>query len=67
VFAVAKPNAIAAHVKKLSKVFNVAIIDDRAHLQEMHVEVIKASDLVLIPVQPSPADIWPPEKIVEMI
>jgi len=67
VFAVAKPKAIATDVKKLSKAFDVAIIDGGAHLQEMHVEIIKASDLVLIPVQPSPADIWPTEKIVEMI
>ena len=67
VFAVSKPKAIAADVRKLSEAFDIAIIDGGAHLQALHVEIIKASDLVLIPVQPSPADIWPTEKIVEMI
>lgn len=67
VFAVAKPKALQKDVRKLSKAFDVAIIDGGAHLRQMHAEIIKASDLVLIPVQPSPADIWPTEHMVELI
>jgi chromosome partitioning protein len=33
----------------------------------MHAAIIKTSDLALIPVQPSPADIWPTEQIVDLI
>jgi chromosome partitioning protein len=33
----------------------------------MHAAIIKTSDLVLIPVQPSPTDIWATEQIVELI
>jgi chromosome partitioning protein len=67
VFAVDKPKALEADVRKLSKAFDVAIIDGGAQLQELHAAIIKASDLVLIPVQPSPADIWPTAEIVDLI
>lgn len=67
VFAVARPKALERDVKKLAKAFDVAIVDGGGQLQEMHAAIIKASSLVLIPVQPSPADIWPTEKIVELI
>lgn len=67
VYAVGKAKALESSVKQLSKAFDVAVIDGGGQLQEMHAAIIKASDLVLIPVQPSPADIWPTEKIAELI
>lgn len=67
VYAVHKPSALQSSVKKLDRAFDVAIIDGGGQLQQMHAEIIKASDLVLIPVQPSPADIWPTENVVELI
>jgi chromosome partitioning protein len=67
VYAVGKPGALGSSVQQLDKAFDVAVIDGGGQLQQMHAEIIKTSDLVLIPVQPSPADIWPTEKIVELI
>jgi chromosome partitioning protein len=67
VYAVGKPSALKSSVRQLEKAFDVAVIDGGGQLQQMHAEIIKTSDLVLIPVQPSPADIWPTEKIVELI
>lgn len=67
VYAVGKAKALESSVNQLEKAFDIAVIDGGGQLQEMHGAIIKASDLVLIPVQPSPADIWPTEKIVELI
>jgi chromosome partitioning protein len=43
------------------------IIDGAPQLAEMAVSAIKCSDIVLIPVQPSPYDIWAAEELVEVI
>jgi chromosome partitioning protein len=43
------------------------IIDGAPQLAEMAVSAIKCADIVLIPVQPSPYDIWAAEELVEVI
>jgi chromosome partitioning protein len=60
-------SSIESDVRRLSESFDVAVIDGGAHLDKMHAAIIKTSDLALIPVQPSPADIWPTEQIVDLI
>lgn len=67
VFGVDKVSSLETDVRRLSDSFDVAVIDGGAHLNKMHTAIIKASDLALIPVQPSPADIWPTEQIVNLI
>lgn len=42
-------------------------IDGAPQLAEMAVSAIKCADIVLIPVQPSPYDIWAAEELVEVI
>lgn len=67
VFGVNKSSALRNDVRRLNDSFDVAVIDGGAHLDKMHASIIKTSDLALIPVQPSPADIWPTEQIVDLI
>lgn len=67
VYGVEQASSLEADVGRLSNSFDVAIIDGGAHLDRMHASIIKVSDLTLIPVQPSPADIWPTEEIVQLI
>lgn len=67
VFGVDKANNLKSTVEQLESAFDVAAIDGGAHLQAMHAAIIKASDLVMIPIQPSPGDIWPAETIVDLI
>lgn len=67
VFGVSKASALESDVRRLSDSFDIAIVDGGAHLDKIHAAIIKTSDLVLIPVQPSPTDIWPTEQIVELI
>jgi chromosome partitioning protein len=43
------------------------IIDGAPSVEELAVSAIKASDFVIIPVQPSPYDVWATESLVEMI
>lgn len=42
-------------------------IDGAPQLAEMAVSAIKCADIVLIPVQPSPYDIWAAEDLVEVV
>lgn len=49
------------------KGYEYAIIDGAPQLKEMAVAAIKAADIVLIPVQPSPLDIWATSDLVELI
>jgi chromosome partitioning protein len=67
VFGVDKAGNLESTVRELEGAFDVAAIDGGAHLQEMHAAIIKASHLVMIPIQPSPGDIWPAETIVDLI
>lgn len=43
------------------------IIDGPPQVKDIAISAIKAADLVLIPVQPSPYDIWAAEGLVELI
>jgi chromosome partitioning protein len=51
----------------LTDAFDVTIIDGAPALEEMATSAIKATDLVLIPVQPSGADIWSAGDILELV
>lgn len=54
-------------IRKIAGGFDVVVIDGAARLQEMSVSALKASDLVLIPVQPSPLDVWAVSGLIELI
>lgn len=47
--------------------YEYAIIDGAPQLREMTVAVIKSADVVLIPIQPSPLDIWATSDLIELI
>ena len=51
----------------IAHAFDFIIIDGSAKLQEMVVSAIKAADVVLIPIQPSAADIWAISDMIEII
>jgi len=67
VYGVSEPGLLENNIGELDGAFDVAVIDGGAHLQKMHAAIVKVSDLVLIPVQPSPADIWPTSTVVELV
>lgn len=47
--------------------FDVIVIDGAPQLKMLSIKSIKISDLVIIPIQPSPYDIWATEDLVENI
>jgi chromosome partitioning protein len=54
-------------IQKISDNFDWIIIDGAPQLTDMAVSAIKCADLIVIPVQPSPYDIWASEDLVDII
>jgi len=52
-------------VPRLGSRFDLVVIDGAPRLHEVLVSAVQASDLVLVPVRPSAADIWSAETIIE--
>jgi len=62
------PKAIIhKELPKISTDFDFVVIDGAPRVYEVARSAIVASDLVLIPVQPSPYDIWAAKEIVDLI
>lgn len=57
---------IERDVKSLAKV-DFVVIDGAPQASDLAVSAIKAADFVLIPVQPSPYDIWATEDLVDLV
>lgn len=57
---------IERDVKSLAPV-DFIIIDGAPQASDLAVSAIKASDFILIPVQPSPYDIWATEALVDLV
>ncbi|MCG8491684.1 MAG: AAA family ATPase [Sneathiellales bacterium] len=51
----------------IAKPYDYVIIDGAAKLEGMIAAAIKITDVILIPVQPSPLDIWATSDLVELI
>lgn len=54
-------------IQAIQKEYDWIIIDGAPQIAKMSVAAVKAADLVLIPVQPSPYDIWACADLVDVI
>jgi chromosome partitioning protein len=54
-------------IKALGQDYGWVILDGAAKLEKMIASAVKAAHLVLIPVQPSPLDVWACDSLVDMI
>lgn len=61
-----RPNNVKTLVSMAGN-YDYVVIDGAAKLEDMIAAAIKVSDFVLIPVQPSPYDIWAAADLVEFI
>ncbi|MGH1353126.1 MAG: ParA family partition ATPase [Methyloligellaceae bacterium] len=52
---------------KLAASYDITIIDGAPRVNELARSAIMASDLIVIPVQPSPVDVWATDDIVALI
>lgn len=65
---VAMPAAtIHREIDRLSEPFDAVVIDGPPRVTDLARSAIMASDLVLIPVQPSPYDVWASAEVVELV
>ncbi len=51
----------------VAKGYDFVVVDGAAKLEDIIATAVKTADLVLIPVQPSPYDLWAASELVEMI
>lgn len=58
---------IHKEVKQLAQDYDHVVIDSAPRVTDLARSAIMASDVVLIPVQPSPYDIWAADEIVKLI
>jgi chromosome partitioning protein len=54
-------------IKSVSYGYDWIIIDGAPQLSNMAVAAIKCADVILIPIQPSPYDIWAADELVQLI
>ncbi len=54
-------------IPKISASYDWIIIDGAPQLSDMAISAIKCADVIIIPVQPSPYDIWASVDLVEII
>ncbi|MEZ6117763.1 MAG: ParA family partition ATPase [Pirellulaceae bacterium] len=59
--------SIHKELPSLAKGYDMVIIDGPPRVYDVARSAIMASDLVLIPVQPSPYDVWAAKEIVDLI
>lgn len=59
--------SIHKEIERVSKGYDFVVIDAPPRVDLIAVSAIMASDIVVIPVQPSPYDIWAAEDIVNMV
>lgn len=60
-------NTLDKDIKAISSDYDYVIIDGAPQLADLAVAAIKCADAVLIPVQPSPYDIWASADLVDVI
>lgn len=57
---------LSAEIKKLAAVFDVVIVDGPPHAENDAIVAVKHADLVMVPIQPSPTDLWATAKTIEL-
>ena len=62
----AKPT-LHKDMPELSRDYHVVVIDGAPRVNELGRSAIMASDMVLIPIQPSPYDVWASAEIVQLV
>ena len=58
---------LATDLPTVTKGFGLVIIDGPAQVAQVSAAAVRVSDLVLIPVQPSPLDIWSCRDLVDVV
>lgn len=57
---------LTSEIKKLRAVFDVVVIDCPPHAENDAKIAVKMADVVIVPIQPSPTDLWATAKTIEL-
>jgi chromosome partitioning protein len=60
-------SSIATDILSIKPSYDVVVIDGAPSIAKLFLASMRASDVVLIPVQPSPYDVWSTEELVDYI
>jgi len=60
-------DSLASDVKAVKNGYDIIIIDGAPSIEKMLIASVKVSDIIIIPVQPSPYDIWATADLVDLI
>lgn len=63
----ATAGSLHENVPALREAFDIVVIDGAPRMTKLATSAVKTADLVLIPVQPSGADIWAAEDILDIV
>jgi chromosome partitioning protein len=67
VAAIDKASALVTEVRRLSPAFDVTIIDGAAVVSDLTAAAVQIADAIIIPVQPTPRDLWGADDLVQLI
>lgn len=60
-------DSLAVDIKSVQNGYDIIIIDGAPSIEKMLVASVKVSDIIIVPVQPSPYDIWATSDLVDLI
>ena len=60
-------DSLATDIKSIQNGYDIIIIDGAPSIEKMLIASVKVSDIIIIPVQPSPYDIWATADLVDLI
>lgn len=67
VVAISKAQALVADVRTLGAAYDVVIIDGAAIVSDLTAAAVKIADAIIIPIQPTPRDLWGADDLVELV
>jgi len=67
VVSITSRRALTSELSRLSAAYDVVVIDGSAKTEGMMGAAVGASDVVVIPLQPSPADVWGAADLVSIV
>lgn len=67
VVAISKAAALVADVRNLAAAYDVVLIDGAAIVSDLTAAAVKIADAIIIPIQPTPRDLWGADDLVELV
>ena len=67
VVAINKAASLVADVRNMASGYDVVLIDGAAIVSDLTAAAVKIADAIIIPIQPTPRDLWGADDLVELV